>query len=81
MKLMSLLNVIDNCERVMVWDANASIDVPPLFKGSVEGCKHHRSIGNGVVKMIITKKNHLAIFINIEYQKDKAQAKMKGGAE
>ena len=75
MKLMSLLNVIDNCERVMVWDDNAAIDVPPLFKGRVEDCKHHRSIGNGVVKMIIPEHDHLAIFINVEYQNKKAQKK------
>ena len=78
MKLMSLLNVIDDCEDIMVWDDNAPINVPPLFKGKVDGCKHHRSIGNGVVKMIIPEKDHLAIFINIEYQKNKAK---KGGAE
>lgn len=81
MKLMSLLNVIDDQESVMVWDDNASIDVPPLFKGRVIDCKCHRSIGNGIVKIIIPEKSHLAIFINIEYQKNKAQAKMKGGAE
>ena len=52
MKLMSLLNVIDDQESVLVWDDNASIDVPPLFKGKVNGCKCHKSIGNGIVKMI-----------------------------
>lgn len=75
MKLSSLLNVIDDQESVLVWNNNASIDVPPLFKGKVKGCKCHRSIGNGVVKMIIPEKDHLAIFINIEYQKNKARAK------
>lgn len=79
MKLMSLLNVIDDQEPVMVWDDNAPIDVPPLFKGNIKDCKCHRSLGNGVVKMIIPKKDHIAIFINIEYQKNKAQDKMKEG--
>lgn len=79
MKLISLLNVIDDQESVLVWDDNAPIDVPPLFKGKVKGCKCHRSIGNGIVKMIIPEESHLAIFIDIEYQKKKAQ--VKGGAE
>ena len=75
MKLSSLLNVIDDQESILVWDDNASIDVPPLFKGKVNGCKCHRSIGNGIVKMIIPEEDHLAIFIDIEYQKKKAQTK------
>ena len=79
MKLMTLLEVIDDQERILVWDDNAPINVPPLFKGRVGDCKCHRSIGNGIVKMIISEKDHIAIFIDIEYQKNKAQ--MKGGAE
>lgn len=81
MKLMSLLNVIDDQESILVWDDNKPIDVPPLFKGKVKDCKCHRSFGNGIVEMIIPEHDHLAIFINIEYQKSKAQAKIKGGAE
>ena len=75
MKLASLLNVIDDCERVLIWDDNAPISVPPLFKGMVKDGKTRGNIHNGVVKMIIREKDHLAIFIDIEYQKNRERSK------
>lgn len=81
MKLTSLLNALDDQEMVLIWDDNASsINVPPLFKGKVKDCKYHRSIGNGVVKLIVPMEYRLDVFVDIEYQKNKAERKMKGGA-
>lgn len=76
MKLDSLLKVIDDCERVVVLDDNASIDVPPLFKGKAIDCKKHGNIRNGIVKHIIPVgegrlKGRFDIFVDIEYQKKK----------
>ena len=72
MKLISVMRVMDDCERIIVWDDNAaSIDVPPLFKGTVKKCKTVGYTRNGVVKMIIPEKDHLAIFVDIEYQKQR----------
>lgn len=74
MKLISLLNVIDNCERCVVWDDNAtSIDVPPLFEGTVKDCRGQGHIRNGIVKIIIPEGDNLAIFVDIEYQKSKKE--------
>ena len=65
-----------DCERVVVWDDNASIDVPPLFKGKAIDCKKHGNIRNGIVKHIIPVgegrlKGRFDIFVDIEYQKRK----------
>lgn len=75
MKLASLLNVIDDCENVLVLDDNAPISVPPLFNGLVKDCKTSRDIHNGVVKMIIRETDHLALFIDIEYQKNRRRSR------
>ncbi len=76
MKLGSLLNVIDDCERVVVWDDKTDIDVPPLFRGKVIDCKKRGDIRNGIVKHIIPVgegrlKGRFDIFVDIEYQKMK----------
>ena len=76
MKLKSLLDVIDDCERFVVWDDNASIDVPPLFKGKAIDCKKRNDLRNGIVKHIIPVgqgylKGRFDIFVDIEYQKKK----------
>jgi hypothetical protein len=70
MKLESLLKVIDDSESILVWDDNATIDVPPLFNGKVKDCKNHSGIRNGIVKLIIpVKRDRIDVFIDIEYQK------------
>ena len=74
MRLLSLLNVIDDAENVRVFDDRAPVEKPPLFIGKVRDCKIHRSIRNGVVKLV-TPDNRLPaliIHIDIEYQKKRA---------
>lgn len=74
MKLRSLLDVIDDAEHVRVFDDNAGVLEPPLFIGKVGDCKIHRSIRNGVVKLVTPDNgiSSLIIHIDIEYQKRKA---------
>ena len=76
MKIESLLNVIDDCESVLVWDDNAPISVPPLFKGMVKDCKKRGDLRNGIVKHIIPVGygglcGRIDTFVDIEYQKKK----------
>ena len=74
MKLLTLLNVVDDAELVRVFDDNATVETPPLFIGKVKDCKLHRSLRNGVVKLITpdSRLPALLIHIDIEYQKKRA---------
>ena len=67
MKLKELLNIIDNCEKCLVWDDDKPIDVPPLFKeGYVSDCKKREDLANCEVVFLIPYKNRLDLFIKKE---------------
>ena len=71
MKLKELLNVIDNCEKCLVWDDDKPIDVPPLFEeGLVCDCKKREDLANCEVAFIIPIKSRLDIFIKKENGKE-----------
>ena len=71
MKLLSVLNVMDDTELVEVADENAPIENQVVFTGCVAECRKEGRIRNGIVTAIVPCRGCLCILVNIEYQKRK----------
>ena len=74
MKLISLLEIMDESDEIVVDDENAPINEMTLFYGTVEDCKKQRYFRNGVVRALHFDREVASVAVNIEYQKEKGGA-------
>ena len=74
MRLISLLKVMDEGDRINVVDENKPINKATVFNGSAGECMERCYYKNGVVTSLFASGNTLMVTVDIEYQKKKRAA-------
>ena len=78
MKLISILQRMDEDEKINVMEDGVPLDKMCLFTGTVRDCKKQGFFRNAVVTLLVACGDVLIVEVDIEYQRRKAIRKEKG---